>query len=123
VAAGEYFLALYHYAYATGDDSGLRALSDANCAYCNSIFDDISTERNAGQHETGGEITVTKSSATQVDPEFYTANFTVAQGSSDVLDASGQRVDGGPGGPFLIDIAFYYKDGRWSAAAVQVKRA
>jgi hypothetical protein len=122
IVAGQYFLDLFHYAFLTGDDSGIRSFSEPDCSYCNSVVAHVAGERAAAEHESGGEISVTTSRGTRVDAEFYTANFTIEQKDSEVLDSQGRRTDGSPGGTFTVDVALNYRNGAWSVAAVQAKK-
>jgi hypothetical protein len=121
LAAGRYFLTLLDYAYTTGDDTSFRGFSDPNCDFCNIVLGDIKNQRENGQHSVGGELSITSASSREVNPdEYYTANFTVLQTPSRVLDASGSQVDSGEGGTFSFDIGLYHRNGSWSVAAVGI---
>jgi len=48
-AAGEYFLLLFPYVYATGELSDWQAMSDPECVFCNNVINDVTD-----MHSNGG---------------------------------------------------------------------
>ncbi|WP_167202397.1 DUF6318 family protein [Actinomyces respiraculi] len=48
IATAEYFMALYPYAYATGDLSAWQAMSDPHCIFCTNVIDNVTEQHSAG---------------------------------------------------------------------------
>ena len=47
-AAGEYFLLLFPYVYATGELSDWQAMSDPECVFCNNVINDVTEVHSSG---------------------------------------------------------------------------
>lgn len=56
IAAAQYFLELYPYAYNTGDLTEWKALSHPECIFCASVVEGVEELHASGGYQTGGEI-------------------------------------------------------------------
>ena len=75
--AGEYFMSLYPYVYATGDLSDWQAMSDPDCGFCNNVMTKV-TEL----HSTGGwmdpwpqDVVAERYGVSEEDPNVWAISF------------------------------------------------
>ena len=89
IAAAQYFLELYPYAYNTGDLTAWRGMSHPECVFCASVVTGVGELTADGGWVEGGEITVHEISATP--PELPNPNYFV---EIDVREAGSIRHHG-----------------------------
>ena len=89
--AGEYFMSLYPYVYATGDLSDWQAMSDPECGFCNSVITKVS-----GMHAAGGwadpvpyEVVAESYGVSEEDPNVWGVTFHITHGAGVRHDGSG----------------------------------
>ncbi len=123
-AAARYFLALYPYAYATGDLSEWQALSHPDCVFCGSVVTNVEALKAAGHHNRGSEISVLSVSVQELAPgRRYGAELTVTEGPSAEVDESGAIVGEHPESRKVsMVLALAYEDG-WSVLEVDATPA
>lgn len=120
VDVAEYFLALYPYAYATGDLAAWQALSDDECVFCRSVSDGVTAMQGMGHRQIGGVVTVKAIVGSEIDPQVaYGVDVTAAQSPAQELDASGAVVDVGEASEFTLVFAIRW-NGAWSVREVDV---
>lgn len=118
-AVGRHFVALYDYAFATGDVTGFAGISGDACEFCRSVIDDINTSRQASQHEEGGGTAVSSATGTMISPETFSAVLRVTQAASTRVTATDEVVSTTPASEFDLLLAITWSDG-WSVEAVDV---
>ncbi|WP_255499749.1 DUF6318 family protein [Actinotalea sp. JY-7885] len=91
-AAATYFMQLYPYAYATGDLTEWRNLSDPECVFCNSVVLNVEEQVAAGHSSTGSRMDVHEVFAWEISVGRYGATVNATEGPSMELDASGELV-------------------------------
>jgi hypothetical protein len=81
IAAAQYFLELYPYAYNTGDLTEWRAMSHPECIFCASVIENVEELHARGGYEVGGEFVFKTVAAREPlpDNEFFAVDFLVEQ--------------------------------------------
>lgn len=87
--AAKYFLALFPYAFATGDLTQWRAMSGDSCKYCSGTVDQVEAEQAEGKRRTGGRIEVTYSDSVLVGKQQYGVGLTVREHPGTLFRADG----------------------------------
>jgi len=107
LAAMTYFIALYGYAYATGDVEEWQAMSDPACVFCAGLTTDVQGATATGARLVGGELTITSSESTPgADSNIFRVEITVMQAPYKEVDGSGTVTSSGPGsGPTRVTAA------------------
>jgi len=89
--AGEYFLALYPYVYATGDLSDWQAMSDPECGFCNNVINDVTEV-----HGSGGwvdpwpqDVVAERYGVSEEDPNVWAVSFHYSHPQGTDHDGSG----------------------------------
>ena len=89
--AGEYFLALYPYVYATGDLSDWQAMSDPDCGFCNNVINDVTEV-----HSSGGwvdpwpqDVVAERYGVSEEDPNVWAVSFHYSHPQGTDHDGSG----------------------------------
>jgi hypothetical protein len=119
-AAATYFLDLYDHTYATLDSAALVAMSSAECAFCQSVIDDVARMASEQHSSTGGGHTVVNAFGTEISPaQWYSAAVQLDQQPSAEVDSSGQVVSESPGGAYQMVFALDWATG-WKVREVDV---
>ena len=107
LAAMTHFIALYGYAYATGDVEEWQAMSDPECVFCAGLTTDVQGAAATGARLVGGELTVTSFESTPgTDSNIFRVEITVMQAPYEEIDGSGNVTSTGPGsGPTRVTAA------------------
>lgn len=93
-AVARYFVALFPYAFASGDLADWDALSHPACVYCASVRAGVDEFRAEGLRSVGGEVTVTDAAATEtVAGQMWMITFTMTEQPSETVDANGDVVE------------------------------
>lgn len=120
IAAAQYFLELYPYAYNTGDLTTWKAMSHPECVFCASVIENVETLHAAGGYEVGGEIII--ESVTASDPvegnEFFAVDVSAVQSAASEYGASGQVVREIPEAKYVIYMAAQFTGYDWLVRAV-----
>ncbi|NUU19295.1 hypothetical protein HP550_18755 [Cellulomonas humilata] len=125
VAVAKYFLALYPYAFATGDLEPWDALGHPKCLYCANVRTEVQDQLAQGLHDVGGEAVVQSASGAEVSPgAFYKVDIDLTQSASRSVNAAGETVEEYPGPhAFHFDIAAVWEEGRWAIREATPTRA
>ena len=95
VAAATYFLDLYTYTESTQDTGPWKAMSHADCSFCNSVLDEVETRRAAGQVVYPAKMNAHSAEPTMLNPLMYSIAIDLSTGPDQVLRADGTVVDPG----------------------------
>ena len=89
--AGEYFLALYPYVYATGDLSDWQAMSTPECGFCNNVITKVTKLHAAGGwvDPTPYEVVAETYGVSEEDPNVWVVSFHLSHGAGVKHDGSG----------------------------------
>ena len=89
--AGEYFMSLYPYVYATGDLSDWQAMSDPECGFCNSVITKVTKLHDAGGwvDPTPHEAVAVSYGVSEEDPNVWVVTFHYSHPESLDHDGSG----------------------------------
>lgn len=80
IAAAQYFLELYPYAYNTGDLTEWRAMSHPDCIFCASVIDNVEELHAAGGYQSGGSVTWEWAEGAEADvPDTYVVDLGAVQ--------------------------------------------
>ena len=89
--AGEHFLSLHPYVYATGDLSDWQAMSDLECRFCSNVVDNVTD-----LHSSGGwrepwqqEVVAERYGVSEEDPNVWAVSFHFSHSESLDHDGSG----------------------------------
>ena len=93
-AVATYFVALFPYAFASGDLADWDALSHPACVYCASVRAGVDEFRAEGLRSVGGEVAVTDATATEtVAGQMWMVTFTMTEQPSETVNAGGDVVE------------------------------
>jgi len=89
--AGEYFMSLYPYVYATGDLSDWQAMSTPGCGFCNNVITNVTETHIAGGwvDPTPQEVVAETYGVTDRDPDVWGVTFHITHGAGTRHDGSG----------------------------------
>lgn len=119
-AAATHFVALYEYAYATGDTSALQQMSAETCAFCTSALEDIRQGVALAASEEGGGSRVVYATSTEISPaEWYSATLRVEQEPSLRRGAAGEVLSEETGGEYDLLFALSWVGG-WRVDQIDV---
>ncbi|MGV8968134.1 MAG: DUF6318 family protein [Cellulomonas sp.] len=124
LAAMTYFIALYSYAYASGDLSEWQAMSDPECVFCAGLTTDVQGAVADGSTVVGGELTIISSEASAAPAaNIFRVDLTVSQTAYEAVDKSGTITSSGPGTKSASITAALEHDLTWivRAATTEVK--
>ncbi|AEE47376.1 DUF6318 family protein [Cellulomonas fimi] len=111
-SAAAYFVALYEYAYASGDTTPLEQMSADTCSFCTSTLEDVREGLAAAASEEGGGSTVLYASGTEITPaEWYSATLRVRQEPSVRRSATGEVLSEEVGGEYDLLFALSWVGG------------
>ena len=97
LAAMTHFIALYGYAYATGDVEEWQAMSDPECVFCASVVANVEELHSHGHTNEGSQVEVHSIDATEVTiGRWYSMEASVTQAPSIERDAQGATVEEHP---------------------------
>lgn len=125
MAAATYFIALYSYAYATGDLAAWTAMSDPACVFCRSVHDDVAAASQSGERSEGGLVTIVGAAMAipGSDAATYRVDASIHQAAYRVLDRTGDVINEQPGhaGQMGIALATALPNG-WRITRVNTER-
>jgi hypothetical protein len=95
IAAAQYFLELYPYAYNTGDLEDWRAMSHPECVFCIGVIRNVEDLHSIGGYELGGEFIFRQVSAREPlsGNEYFAVDFDLEQKPGIRVDGDGSRQD------------------------------
>lgn len=115
IETAEYFLDSYNYALQSGDTSAMRSVTDAKCAVCTEIADDIAMSAGRGEWQEAGLLNYGES----VVPSGYErlaelpVQFDVTQSPGYVRDSSGRETDSWGESQKVMQLLMASTNGRW----------
>lgn len=120
MAAAEYFLELYPYAYNTGDLTEWRAMSHPECIFCASVIENVEKLHSEGGFQTGGEIEWFRTAATSSE---HSGQFSVDAVASqapthEVVGDTTSLVSEGGAATLYFDLV---RDSTWKIRGVDVE--
>ncbi len=106
VAAAQYFLELYPYAYNTGDLEQWKAMSHPECVFCASVVENVEALHADGGYQTGGDIEWREVTADEGDSEgrFRVTALAREQPSHEVRGASIEGAASGGSSYLVFDV-------------------
>jgi hypothetical protein len=124
LAAAQYYMGLYDFSMATGDLTEWRAMSAADCKFCNKVIARVEELVALGQTVSSARVTFASAVGNEVVPhELYGANMIVSQGVWTKVDRSGEVVDTGPPSSVRMDFAIAWEADSWLVRQVDVHEA
>ena len=119
IAAATHFLALYDYAFSSGDSAPLMAMSADGCEYCTYVRDEVQTMVDSGWVSIRQPLRVIDSSSTEIrEDEWFRAQLTVEQAALIAVDPDGVQHEAGDGGVANFIFAIAWLGDRWRVEAV-----
>jgi hypothetical protein len=120
VAAGTQFLALYDYAFSTGDSAPLLEMSAEGCEYCTYVGDKVQEMVDAGHASIREPAQVVWSDSTEIrEDEWFRVHLRVEQGPLFTLLPDGTREQTSDGSMVDMIFAVSWVEG-WRVEAVDV---
>lgn len=124
MAAAEYFLGLYDYAYATRDLEDWRAISSPNCVFCASVVSNVEAMQVVSHTRVTSGTLIHGAAGVEVSPgAFFTVDVRARQSEEVELNAAGEIVETTPGGEYALLIGVEWANGVWSVREVDVNPA
>ena len=121
IAAGTHFVALYDYAFSSGDAGPLMAMSAEGCEYCATVRDQVQEMVDGGYSTEADPLRVVLSDSTEIrEDEWFRVQLRVEQGEVTTVAADGARDVTSAGG--VVDFVFaisWIGDG-WRVEAVDL---
>lgn len=117
IAAGTQFVALYDYAFETGDSGPLMAMSAESCEYCVYVRDQVQEMVDGGYTSVGAPARVVEADSTEIrDDEWFRVHLRVEQGPLGTVmpDGSEHRTSDGSTVDFIFAMA-------WTGSGWQVE--
>ncbi|WP_230684969.1 DUF6318 family protein [Cellulomonas sp. JZ18] len=101
IAAATYVLALYDYAYASGDAGPWDAITLDSCTFCVGVAESVSEMVAAGHVTVGEPFRVETAQSVEISEDrWFSVDMNVVQPPSRGVDQSGATVNENPGGRF-----------------------
>lgn len=121
IAAAQYFLELYPYAYNTGDLTEWRAMSHPDCVFCASVIENVEELHRTGGYEIGGRLLFLRVSARNPLPgnEYYAVDFRIDQEPGMRFSSEGDGTEF-EGGPSVARLALARENSSWRVREVTV---
>lgn len=121
-AAAQYFIELTPYVLGSLDAAEWDAMRMSNCSFCNDVASDVRKYRKTHEHEQGGTLSITSSSAIQPTDTSILVHFDATEAPSRVVDAAGTVVhEYPPPAPLSIDVLMHLRAGAWRVREVTAK--
>lgn len=121
IAAGTQFIALYDYAFSTGDAAPLLAMSGPECDLCASIGADVQEMVDGGYATEAEPMRVVTSDSTEIrEDEWFRVHLRVEQGAVVTIDSNGSRQETAQGGQVDAIFAMAWVGGRWRVEALDL---
>lgn len=121
IAAGTQFVALYDYAFSTGDAAPLMAMSGEGCGLCASVRDDVQAMVDGGFASVRQPAQVVESDSTEIrEDEWFRVHLRVEQGPLVTVDPDGTREQTSDGSTvdFIFEISWI--GDRWRIEGVDL---
>ena len=122
IAAGTHFVALYDYAFSSGDAGPLMAMSAEGCEYCGYVRDQVQEMVDGGYQSIRTPIQVVASNSTEIrEDEWFRVHLRVEQGPLVTVAPDGRREQTSDGGVVDFIFAISWLGDRWQAEAVSLE--
>lgn len=124
IAAGTQFLALYDYAFSTGDAEPLTAMSAEGCRYCTYVHDQVEEMVDGGFASIREPMAVVESDSTEIrEDEWFRVHLRVEQGPLTTVMPDGTQQRTSEGGTVDFVFAISWLGDRWQVEAVDLMDA
>ncbi|WP_456789692.1 DUF6318 family protein [Cellulomonas sp. P5_C5] len=116
-----YFIELYPYLLATGDQKGWRDLSDSECVFCHDVIDDANVMAAAGHRREGGSVDISDVVGTEIGAgSSYSVELTMVEAPARLTDRDRAPVDDWSAATTYRTVLVLLHDGEaWSVRAVE----
>ncbi len=104
-AFGEYFMDLYSYTLATGDDAEWRRLSHPDCVFCASVARGVQE----GHRETT-RVEMVRVHGERLNNEYFSLDYELSEWLDDATEPA----------QYPASIGVYFIDGGWSTRAIEI---
>ena len=123
VNAAVHFIALYRYAFITGDTTDLAAMSEEGCVFCQSTIDDATKLHQDGGWANPWEISLTNISYAPPGEgkQYSRIEGTMIASASTSIDSKGEVIDNSEENINIVIAARNY-DGSWHIRGVAVEK-
>ena len=122
IAAATHFLALYDYAFSSGDSAPLMAMSADGCEYCTYVRDEVEVMVDGGWTSIADPLQVIDSSSTEIrEDEWFRVHLTVEQGPVVAVASDGTRHQTSDGSVRDFIFAISWIGDRWQVQAAGVE--
>ncbi|WP_046529227.1 DUF6318 family protein [Cellulomonas sp. FA1] len=121
IAAGTQFLALYDYAYSTGDAAPLLEMSAEGCVFCTSTRDEVRAMVEDGYASLREPASVVWSDSAEIrEDEWFRVHLRVEQGPLFTIASDGSRHQTSDGGTVDLIFAMSWLGDRWRVEQADV---
>lgn len=121
VAAGTQFLALYDYAFSTGDSAPLLEMSAEGCVTCAAISNDVKVMTDDGSTAESDPLRVVMSDSAEIrEDEWFRVHLRVEQGVVETVTRDGARQRTSEGGTVDFIFAMAWLGDRWRVEALDL---
>lgn len=122
IAAGTQFIALYDYAFSTGDAEPFAAMSGPECEYCGKVVDRVRQMREGGYSTEGDPLRVVASESTEIrEDEWFRVQLRAEQGPIVTVAPDGEREQTSDGGTVDYVFAMSWVGDAWRVDAVSIE--
>lgn len=123
IAAGTHFVALFDYAYATGDAGPFTAMSADGCEFCNYVRDEVQGMVDGGYASIREPARVIDADSTEIrEDEFFSVHFRVEQGPLSTVMPDGEEHQTSDGATADFIIAMIWTGSVWQVEAVDLEK-
>ena len=121
IAAGTQFIALYDYAFSSGDARPLMAMSGEGCSLCASTRDEVQQMVDGGYSTEADPMRVIASDSTEIrEDEWFRVHLRVEQGAVATVMPDGTREQTSEGGTVEAIFAISWLGDRWRVEGVDL---
>lgn len=121
IAAGTQFVALYDYAFSSGDVEPLMAMSGEGCDLCASVRDDVQAMLDSGLSSIREPARVVQSDSTEIrEDEWFRVHLRVEQGPLVTLHPDGRQEQTSNGSAVDFVFAISWLGDRWRVEGVDL---
>jgi len=122
IAAGTQFVALYDYAFSSGDARPLMAMSSEDCEYCVDVRDRVQEMVDGGYSSIREPIRVVASDSTEIrEDEWFRVHLRTEQGPLSTVMPDGTQHQTSEGGTVDFIFAISWLGDRWRVEAVSLE--
>ncbi|KSW28379.1 DUF6318 family protein [Cellulomonas sp. B6] len=122
IAAGTQFVALYDYAYSTGDSGPLMEMSAEGCVFCGHVRDRVQEMVDGGYSTEADPLRVSLSDSAEIrEDEWFRVHLRAEQGPVATVTRDGTRHQTSEGGTVDFIFAMSWRGDGWRVEAVTLE--